>query len=64
MSLKNSSIASRRLVRGVMVAGAVFMATGAGAVTAEARTSADGPAVHTSVTVPAPLTGEDDLGWQ
>lgn len=64
MSHKNSSAVSRRLVRGVMVAGAVFMAAGAGAVTAEAQTSADGTAVHTSVTATTPLAGEDDLGWQ
>ncbi|MFJ9122051.1 hypothetical protein ACIRJO_41905 [Streptomyces sp. NPDC102394] len=52
-------------MRSVIVAGAVIMTAGAGAVTAEALTPAAGTAVHVSAAGSAlPLTGEDDLGWQ
>lgn len=64
MSRKYSSIVSRRLLRGVIVAGAVIMTAGTGAAAAEALTPAHGTAVHTDAGSTPLLTGEDDLGWQ
>lgn len=65
MSRKLSATASSRLMRSVIVAGAVIMTACAGAVTAGALTPVAGTAVHVSAAGTAlPLTGEDDLGWQ
>ncbi|MGW2722985.1 hypothetical protein [Streptomyces sp. NPDC001492] len=64
MSRKYSSHVSRRLLRGVIVTGAVIMTAGAGAAAAEGLTPAHSTAVHTVAGATPLLTGEDDLGWQ